>query len=138
MSHHTVQDAMTSNPSAITPETSAREAAQLMKSEDTGVVPIVDGGKVVGVITDRDIALRIVGEGGNPDSGVGQIAATQLVTVDPQQSLEEAARLMGEHQVRRLPVVEEDGRLVGILSQKDIADAGHDVLTGEVVEEISK
>ena len=138
MSHHRVQDAMTSNPSAITPETSAREAAQLMKSEDTGVVPIVDGGKVVGVITDRDIALRIVGEGSSPDSGVGQIAAKQLVTVDPQQSLEEAARLMGEHQVRRLPVVEEDGRLVGILSQKDIADAGHDVLTGEVVEKISQ
>ena len=138
MSHHTVQDAMTSNPSAITPDTSAREAAQLMKSEDTGVVPIVDGGKVVGVITDRDIALRIVGEGGSPDSAVGQIASKQLVTVDPQQSLEEAARLMGEHQVRRLPVVEEDGRLVGILSQKDIADAGHDVLTGEVVEKISQ
>ena len=135
---HTVQEAMTSNPTTVTPDTTAREAAQIMKSEDTGIVPIVEGDRLVGVITDRDLTLRIVAEGKGADTRVGELASKDLVTVDPQQSLEEAARLMAEHQVRRLPVVEEDGRLVGILAQKDLADAGYDTLTGEVVERISQ
>jgi len=138
MGHHNVQEAMTSNPTTVTPDTSAREAAGIMKSEDTGIVPIADGDRLVAVITDRDLALRVVAEGQSPDTPVSELASKDLVTVDPQQSLEEAARLMAEHQVRRLPVVEEDGRLVGILSQKDLADAGHDTLTGEVVERISQ
>jgi CBS domain-containing protein len=138
MAHQTVQEAMTPNPTAITPDTPAREAARIMKSEDTGIVPIVDGDRLAGVITDRDLALRILAEDRGPDAPVGELASQELVTVDPQQPLEEAARLMAEHQVRRLPVVEEDGRLVGILSQKDLAEAGHDTLTGDVVEKISQ
>jgi CBS domain-containing protein len=138
MGHHTVQEAMTSNPTTVSPDTAAREAAQIMKSEDTGIVPIVEGERLVGVITDRDLTLKIVAEGRSADTPVAELASKDLVTIDPQQSLEEAARLMAEHQVRRLPVVEEDGRLVGILSQKDLADAGHDTLTGEVVERISQ
>jgi CBS domain-containing protein len=138
MGHHTVQEAMTSNPTTVSPDTAAREAAQIMKSEDTGIVPIVEGDRLTGVITDRDLTLHIVAEDRGADTRVGELASKDLVTVDPQQSLEEAARLMAEHQVRRLPVVEEDGRLVGILAQKDLADAGHDTLTGEVVERISQ
>ena len=138
MGHQTVQQAMTSNPTSITPDTPAREAARMMKSEDTGVVPIVEGVRLVGVITDRDLALRVLGEDRSSDTSVGELASKELVTIDPQQSLEEAARLMAEHQVRRLPVVEEDGRLVGILSQKDLAEAGHDTLTGDVVQKISQ
>ena len=135
---HTVQEAMTSNPTTVTPDSTAREAAQIMKSEDTGIVPIVEGERLTGVITDRDLTLRIVAEDKGADTRVGDLASKDLVTVDPQQGLEEAARLMAEHQVRRLPVVEEDGRLVGILAQKDLADAGYDTLTGEVVERISQ
>jgi CBS domain-containing protein len=138
MGHQTVQEAMTSNPTTVTPDTTAREAAQIMKSEDTGIVPIVEGDRLAGVITDRDLTLRIVAEDKGADTRVGELASQDLVTVDPQQALEEAARLMAEHQVRRLPVVEEDGRLVGILAQKDLADAGYDTLTGEVVERISQ
>jgi CBS domain-containing protein len=138
MGHHTVQEAMTSNPTTVSPDTAAREAAQIMKSEDTGIVPIVEGDRLVGVVTDRDLTLKIVAGDGSADTRVGDLASKDLVTVDPQQSLEEAARLMAEHQVRRLPVVEEDGRLIGILAQKDLADAGHDTLTGEVVERISQ
>lgn len=138
MGHHTVQEAMTSNPRTVTPDTPAREAARLMKSEDTGIVPIVEGDRLVGVITDRDLTLQIVAEDKAVDTPVGELSSKDLVTVDPQQSLEEAARLLAEHQVRRLPVVEEDGRLVGILAQKDLAEAGHDTLTGEVVEKISR
>jgi CBS domain-containing protein len=129
---------MTSNPTTVRPDTPATEAAQIMKNEDTGIVPIADGDRLAGVITDRDLTLKIVAEGGSPETTVGELASKDLVTIDPQQSLEEAARLMAEHQVRRLPVVEEDGRLVGILSQKDVAEAGHDTLTGEVVQRISQ
>ena len=136
--HHTVQEAMTSNPTTITPDTTAQEAARKMKSEDAGSLPILDGDQLVAIVTDRDIALRIVGEGKGPETTVGEIASKDLVTIDPQQTLEEAARLMGEHQLRRLPVVEEDGKLVGILAQADIAAAGHDLVTGEVVQEISR
>ncbi len=138
MGHHTVQEAMTSNPTAITPDTTAQEAARLMKSEDVGSLPIVEDGRLVGVVTDRDLAIRVLAEGKGPDTTVGEIASKDVVTVDPQQSLEEAARLMAEHQVRRLPVVEEDGRLVGILAQADVAQSGHDSLTGETVQQISQ
>ena len=136
--HHTIRDAMTSNPKTVETGTSAQEAARLMKSEDVGSIPIVEGDRLVGIVTDRDIALKIVAEGKDVQSSVGDIASRDLVTIDPQQSLEEAARLMGQHQLRRLPVVEEDGKLVGIVAQADVAQSGHDSLTGEVVEKISK
>lgn len=136
--HHTVQEAMTPNPTAITPDTTAREAAQTLKTENIGSLPIVEDGRLVGVITDRDLALRVIAEGRDANTPVGEIASKDLVTIDPQQSLEEAARLMAERQVRRLPVVEEDGRLAGVLAQADIAQAGHDQLTGEVVQQISQ
>jgi CBS domain-containing protein len=136
--HHTIQETMTPNPATVEPTATAQEAARIMKSEDIGSLPIVEGDKLVGVITDRDIAIRIVAEGRSPDTTVGEIASKEVVTVDPQQSLEEAARLMAEHQVRRLPVVEEDGRLVGILAQADVAQTGHDTLTGETVQQISQ
>jgi CBS domain-containing protein len=138
MHDKTIQDAMTSNPTTIASSTTVQEAAQMMKSEDVGSLPIVDGDRLVGMITDRDIAIRAIAEGKGTDISVGDIASKDIVTIDPQQSLEEAARLMAEHQLRRLPVCEEDGRLVGILAQADVAAAGHDKLTGEVVEKISQ
>jgi CBS domain-containing protein len=137
MGHHTIQDAMTSNPTTITSDTSLEEAARLMKSEDVGSLPILDGDRLVGIVTDRDIAIRGVGEG-KTTATVGEIASKDIVTIDPQQGLDEAARLMAEHQVRRLPVCEEDGKLVGILAQADVAQSGHDTLTGETVQQISK
>jgi CBS domain-containing protein len=136
--HKSIQEAMTPNPATVEPTTTAQEAARIMKSEDIGSLPIVEGDKLVGVITDRDLAIRIVAEGRGTDTTVGEIASKDVVTIDPQQSIDEAARLMAEHQVRRLPVVEEDGRLVGILAQADIAQTGHDALTGETVQQISQ
>jgi CBS domain-containing protein len=136
--HHTIQDAMTSEPTTIAPTTTAQEAARTMKSENVGSLPIVDGDRLVGVVTDRDLAIRVLAEGKSGDVPVGELASRDVVTVDPQQSLEEAARLMAEHQVRRLPVCEEDGKLIGILAQADVAASGHDVLTGETVQQISK
>ena len=133
-----IREVMTPDPTTVEPGTSAQEAARRMKSEDVGSLPIVDGGRLVGMITDRDLALRLVAEGRSADTPVGEVGSRELVTIDPQQDLGEAARLMSEHQLRRLPVCEEDGKLVGILAQADVAQAGHDTLTGEVVQKISQ
>ena len=138
MGHQTVQEAMTSNPAAITPDTTAQEAAQLMKSEDVGALPVVEDGRLTCVITDRDLAIRAVAEGAGADTPVRDLASKDVVTIDPQQSLEEAARLMAKHQVRRLPVVEEDGRLVGMLAQADVAKHADDARTGDTVQQISR
>jgi CBS domain-containing protein len=136
--HQTIRDAMTSNPTTVQPSTTAQEAARKMKSEDVGSLPIVEADRLVGVVTDRDLAIRVLAEGKGGETAVSEIASKDVVTVDPQQSLDEAARLMAEHQVRRLPVCEEDGKLVGILAQADVAQSGHDTLTGETVEKISQ
>ena len=134
-----IQEAMTRNPKTVSTDQTVVDAARIMKQEDAGIVPIVDGEKLVGVITDRDITITVVAEGKDPQTTrVTEIASRDLVTVDPQQDLDEALRLMASHQVRRLPVVEEDGRLVGILAQADVARTADDAKTGEVVEEISK
>ena len=134
-----IQELMTKSPRTVRADATLVEAAKLMREEDTGVVPIVDGENLVGVVTDRDIAIRAVADGKDPQSTkVTDVASKDVVTVDPQQNLDEALRLMAQHQVRRLPVVEEDGRLVGIVAQADIARAGDDARTGEVVEQISQ
>jgi CBS domain-containing protein len=136
--HQSIRDAMTSNPTTVEPSTTAQEAARKMKSEDIGSLPIVENDRLVGVVTDRDLAIRVLAEGKGAETPVSQVASKDVVTVDPQQSLDEAARLMAEHQVRRLPVCEEDGKLVGVLAQADVAQSGHDTLTGETVEKISQ
>jgi CBS domain-containing protein len=134
-----VQEAMTSNPKTVSSDQTVVDAARIMKQEDAGIIPIVDGEKLIGVITDRDITITVVAEGKDPQSTkVNEVASRDLVTIDPQQDLDEALRLMASHQVRRLPVVEEDGKLVGILAQADVARTTDDAKTGEVVEEISK
>jgi CBS domain-containing protein len=135
----TIRDVMTSNPCTIDAERSVAYAAKMMRDEDVGLAPIVKGDKLIGLLTDRDIATRVVAEGRDPDHvQVGDVASEQLITVDPQQDLDEALRMMAKHQVRRLPVVEEDGRLVGVVAQADIAREGDDSQTGQLVEEISK
>jgi CBS domain-containing protein len=134
-----IRDVMTANPSTVEPNSTAVEAARVMKEADAGVVPVTEGGRLAGMVTDRDIAIRVVAEGKDPGSTkVGEVASRDLVTVDPQQDLDEALRLMAQHKVRRLPVVEEGGRLVGVLAQADIARQGDDMQTGQVVEEISQ
>jgi CBS domain-containing protein len=135
----TIRDVMTSNPCSIDAERSVAYAAKMMRVEDVGLAPIVEDDKLIGLLTDRDIAIRVVAEGRNPDQiKVRDVASTQLVTVDPQQDLDEALRMMAKHQVRRLPVVEDDGRLVGVVAQADIAREGDDRQTGQLVEEISQ
>ena len=134
-----IREIMTANPSTVEPDQSVVEAAKIMKQEDAGVVPVTENGRLTGMVTDRDIAIRVVAEGKDPQSTVvREVASKNLVTIDPQQDLDEALRLMAKHQVRRLPVVEEDGRLVGVVAQADVAREGDDTQTGQVVEEISQ
>jgi CBS domain-containing protein len=134
-----VHEAMTSNPCAIEADRSVAYAAKMLKQEDVGVAPIVESGRLVGMLTDRDIVVRVVAEGKDPDSvSVRDVASSNVVSIDPRQDLDEALQLMARYQVRRLPVVEQDGRLVGVVAQADIADVAKPKKTGELVEEISR
>ncbi len=134
-----VKDAMSSNPCTIDADQTVAYAARMLKQENVGIAPIVEGNRLVGTLTDRDIVVRVVAAGRDPQMvKVREVASTDLVTVDPQQDLDEALRLMASHQVRRLPVVEEDGRVVGVLAQADVAQEAKEKKTGEMVEEISK
>jgi CBS domain-containing protein len=134
-----IQDVMTQNPCAIDADQPVSYAAKMMKDEDVGLAPVVQGDRLVGTLTDRDITVRVVAEGRDPQTvRVREVASTDVVTVDPQQNLDEALKLMARHQVRRLPVVEEDGRLVGVVAQADVAEEAKAKKVGELVEEISR
>ena len=137
--NHRIRELMTESPRTVSSDATVVEAARVMRADDFGLVPVVDGDRLVGTVTDRDIAIRVVAEERDPSSTlVREIASADLVTIDPEQELGEALRLRAQHQVRRLPVVEEDGRLVGIVAQADVARHGDDTQTGQVVEQISK
>src|SRR6266536_3370581 len=116
-----VRDVMTPSVRTVSPSQSLVEAAELMKGEDVGSVPVVEEGRLTGIVTDRDIVTRAVAERRNPQTvKVSEVASRELVTVEPEQDLDEALALMADHQVRRLPVVEA-GQLVGMLAQADVA-----------------
>jgi CBS domain-containing protein len=133
-----ISEVMTRDVRACEPSTTVAEAAKTMAGEGVGPVPVVDNGRIVGIVTDRDIVVRVVAEGKDARSTtVGEIASTDLVTVSPEDDIDEALTMMAKRQVRRLPVVEGD-RLVGIVAQADVARLGEDKKTGEVVEEISR
>jgi len=134
-----VRDAMTASPKTCDPDTPVAEAARLMATEDIGSLPVVQGDRLVGIVTDRDVAVRVVAEGKDPTSlPVGGVASREVITVAPGERLEDALRLMAHHQIRRMPVVEDDHRLVGILAQADVALAADERTTGAVVEQISE
>ena len=133
-----VRDAMTSDPRSIEASSSVADAAQLLRLEDVGSLPVVREGVLMGMLTDRDIVVRVVTEAKDPQStSVGEIASREVESVAPDQDLEEALRLMARRQIRRLPVLEGD-RLVGILAQADIAETAPAERTGEIVEKISR
>jgi CBS domain-containing protein len=133
-----VRDAMTEDPRSIGATATVVDAARLMREEHIGSLPITDGEQLVGMITDRDITTRVVAEAADPKvTSVGDVYSGDLVSVEPDNDLQEALQLMARHQVRRLPVVE-SGRLVGIVAQADIALSENEKKTGELVEAISE
>jgi CBS domain-containing protein len=132
-----IRDIMTKNPRTAGPNDSIQSVAQIMRDEDTGVVPIVDKGRLVGIVTDRDIVVRCVADG-NFNAKATDACSEDVITVTPDMSTSDAAELMAEHQIRRLPVVEGD-KLVGIVSLGDIAvKDGKDKQTGDTLEDISQ
>ncbi len=134
-----VREVMTDSPRCVTPDTVVTEAAQLMESEDVGSLPILNGDQLAGVITDRDIVVRAVAKGKDPRGmPVREVASGEPVTVYADDDLSTALQIMATQQVRRLPVVDEEKRLVGILSQADVALEAKEKAVGEMVEEISK
>ena len=133
-----IRDVMTSNPETIEPGKPVTEAAKVMKKADVGMVPVVIEGELFGTIMDRDIVVRGIAEGKDIElTNVGELASRDVVVVEPDGDLEEALRLMAEHQVRRLPVVD-GGRLVGVIAQADVARTAGGQVVGEVVESISR
>ena len=133
-----IREVMTPAPETIQADRPATEAAQKMKEADAGMIPVMTNGNLLGTVTDRDIALRIVAEGKDPQSTlVGEIASTDPITVAPDEDLDAALEKMAKHQVRRLPVVE-DGRLIGVVAQADVARECDEKAVGHTVEEISK
>jgi CBS domain-containing protein len=133
-----VRDAMTENPRSIGASASVVEAARVMREEHIGSLPITDEEQLVGMITDRDITTRVVAEAVDPKmTSVGEVYSRDLISVEPNEDLDEALQLMARHQVRRLPVVE-NGRLVGIVAQADIALRENEKKTGQLVEAISE
>jgi CBS domain-containing protein len=141
-----ISEIMTRNPRTVTPETSVSDAAQLMKEEDVGLIPVVEqaGGaetraRLVGVITDRDIAIRHVAEGRSSDSAVRDIMSGGVRTAGPDDSVESVLKLMGSEQVRRVPIVDERGSLVGVVSQADLVrKAGQSRQVEATVQQISQ
>ena len=137
------QDIMTRNPTCVTPDTTLADAARLMKDENVGIVPVVESNdmrRLVGVITDRDIAIRAVAEGRDGVStSVGHIMSPNVRTTTVDESVDGVMKLMGREQVRRIPVVDDRGVLVGIISQADIVlDAKDDKRAEKTVEQISR
>jgi CBS domain-containing protein len=134
-----ISDAMTSRTCAIDADRPVAYAAEMMRDENVGFAPIVEGDRIVGTLTDRDIAVKVVAEGKDPQTTIVRtIASKDLVTVQPDEDLDEALNLMAQHQVRRLPVVEGGGRLVGVVAQADVAREAKPKQTGQVLEEISE
>jgi CBS domain-containing protein len=129
---------MTPTPSTVESNASAVDAARLLASENVGSLPVVDGGHLVGMITDRDLVLNVLAKDVDPhQTTVATICSENPIVVTPDDSLDEALQRMAEQQVRRLPVVEDD-RLVGILAQADVSRVAQPAATGRMVEEISE
>lgn len=134
-----VSDAMTSQVSIARPTDSIRQVAETMAKVDSGVVPVVDNGKVVGLVTDRDIVLRVVAEGRSFDSAVSDVMSDgEVLSVKEDDVLADATAKMANNQVRRLVVLNESGNLTGILSLGDVAKDYGAKQVGKTLEEISQ
>ena len=139
-----VRDFMTPDPACCVRETTAREAAGLMRQFDCGAIPVVESmekRKLIGIVTDRDIAIRAVAEGKGPDTRVEELMTESPVAADPDDEIETVREVMIREQIRRVPVADRDGILAGIIAQADLARedaAATDREVGRIVEAISE
>jgi len=135
-----VRDVMTANPATVSEKDSIRDVARIMAREDTGIVPVVDGKKIIGLITDRDIVVRLVAEGKDlANSRVKEVMSRSVRSVKEDTPISEVLDLMSNAQIRRVPVVNQNNELVGILSIGDIALRVRETgKVGKAIEEISE
>jgi len=133
-----VSKCMTRDVHLVTPMQTIRDAARMMAEIDSGVLPVTEDDRLVGMITDRDIAIRAVAESKSPDTKVRDVMSDEVLYCFDDQELKDIARNMGEVKVRRLPVVNRDKRLVGIVSLGDLAQKEEPALTASAVSNISK
>jgi len=138
-----IQDVMTRDPHCVTPETAARDAARIMKDDDVGVVPVVEDNtsrRLVGIVTDRDLALRVVADGRDGSIRVFDVMTSdRLATCTPDSDVGDLMDLMATEQLRRIPIVDERGQLIGIVSQADVVrKAREDDKAHDTVERISE
>ena len=139
-----VKQVMTANPACCTPRSTAREAATLMQDHDCGSIPVVENmqnKRVVGIVTDRDLAVRGLARGRGPDTPVRELMTDDPVTCVPEDNVEDLRQVMVEQLVRRIPVVDADEMLVGIVAQADLArveGAASDREVGRIIEAISE
>jgi CBS domain-containing protein len=131
---------MTRQVESVAPTQTLREAAQMMRQFDVGPIPVCEAGRVVGLLTDRDITVRAVAEGRDPNTTpVAAIMSRDIAFCHPEDEVKDAAKLMADKQIRRLVVLDRDLRLAGIVSLGDLATAGHDPkLIGKVMEDVSQ
>jgi len=134
----TVASVMTGDPYSVTRKTPATEVAAIMRDQNIGSIPVVEEGYLLGLVTDRDLAVRVVAEGLNPRTTmVEQIATANLHSASPDESLDDVYERMSIWRIRRLPVVE-NGRLVGMIAQADVVHELKDKKAGQLVDEISQ
>src|SRR6266704_3270088 len=133
-----ISSVMSRDVQLIKPDDTIRSAAALMKKIDAGLLPVTENDKLVGMITDRDIAIRGVAEGKGPDTKVRDVMTTEIKYCFDDQEVDDVIRNMGEIQVRRLPVHDRDKRLLGILSLGDVAATASDGKAGEALSKISR
>lgn len=136
-----VKDIMTASPACCSPTDTLQAVARIMRDNDCGAIPVVEGGKVIGIVTDRDLAVRAVAEGIHADSAVDGVVSRDPHCCIETDDVKEVQRVMADNQVRRVPIVDAAGKVVGIVSQADLARAS-DKLVSErevalVVERIS-
>ena len=133
-----ISQIMTPNPDTAQPQDTLQAVAARMSRGDYGSMPVIEGERLVGVITDRDIAVRAVGQGLGPETAVREVMTPDPVCVGPDSELEEAAGIMQQEQIRRLFVTDDDDRLVGVVALADVALEDDADLSGRTLEEISE
>lgn len=133
-----IADLMTKDIKTVSPSDTAKQAASFMLGSDTGSIPVCDGDTVVGMITDRDIAVRGTAKGLGPDAKVSELMSSDIVCASSDDSVESIARKMAERQVRRMPVIDQDDKLVGMVSLGDLSRHSREEAAATALEGVSK
>lgn len=133
-----IRDIMTAHPESARMDESVQSVALRMAEGDFGFVPVVDGARVIGAVTDRDLAVRVVAKGLSPSTAVSEVMTRDIFTVSKDDSVEEVLSAMGDRQLRRFPIVTDNGDLVGVVSIGDLTRKADREETGETLTEISR